>query len=195
MALAQQSSSLFLMWIRHRFCCSTRSRHRRPTLVCHFSCPPPFAQPGFQWYSWEKTLSDKERSGKLEYLDSVRRAKRENNEKEVKRLQEERHRYTYRRWYMNNRETELVKIRERKARRSRQMTCCSKYQLGSQSPPTQGFTMWLTRCRTCQHEQYCVLGFDPAGRSGVYFRGLWFASIDPTTGMGTTIGGKNISIT
>lgn len=140
-------------------------------------------------------LSEQEIEKKTPYDRGVLMAQLKRDEWELKRLKRERRRYTYRRWYEANRETELVNMRKRKARREGDITCCASFALGGQKPPEKGFTLWLTRCPTCGHVQYCTLGVDPKGRPGTHFRGLWFDHIDPSTGEGTTHAGNRISIT
>lgn len=159
-----------------------------------------------EWYSQAALLDQRERQKRMEYFEALRQAKRNGEKEKVKQMQLERKQYTYRRWYMTNRETELVKIRERKARRLekdkiRELkksvgkdNCCSSYQLGCQPPPEDGFTMWVCRCTACNSVQYGILGVDPEGCPGTHFRGLWFSFIYPDFGVGITQTGEMVSL-
>lgn len=146
------------------------------------------------WYSEQVQLNEHERKKRKHHFLMVRNAKERGDQKKLKELQLERKKYTYRRWYAANRETELVKIRERRAKRNGETVCCSSFQLGSKPTPKEGYTMWVCYCRTCCLTQYGTLGVDPQGRSGIHFRGLWFSFIYPEFGAGVTHTGQVISL-
>lgn len=150
------------------------------------------------WYTSRLMLDQREQQKRKEHFEQVRQAKRNGDEASLKRVRRERKQYTYRRWYMTNRDTELVKIRERKAKRMQKVQvktpCCSSAVLGKQPPPKEGFTMWVSRCTVCQREQCGVLGVDPEGRPGTYFRGVWFSFIYPGFGVGVTQTGEMLSL-
>lgn len=166
---------------------------------------PTFFPTNKEWYSQVALLSQRELLKRKEHFAKVRLAKQKGEMGKVKQLQLERKQYTYRRWYLTNRETELVKIRERKARRLEKVKtcelkkkmrddCCSSNQLGSQPPPEDGFTMWVCRCTTCELVQYGILGVDQQGRPGTYFRGRWFSFIYPEFGVGIDQAGEMMSL-
>ena len=146
------------------------------------------------WYSEQVQLNEHERKKRKHHFLRVREARERGDQKKVKELQLERKKYTYRRWYAANRETELVKIRERKAKRKGETVCCSSFQLGGKPIPKEGYTMWVCYCHTCHLTQYGTLGVDPQGRPGIHFRGLWFSFIYPEFGAGVTHTGQVISI-
>lgn len=153
------------------------------------------------WYTSRLMLNRREQQKRAQHFEQVRQAKRNGDETTLKRMRRERKQYTYRRWYMTNRDTELVKIRERRAKRlqnvhTRELKshCCSSEALGNEPPPEKGFTFWVSRCTVCQREQCGVLGVDSQGRAGTYFRGVWFSFIYPGFGVGVTQTGEMLSL-
>ena len=107
---------------------------------------------------------------------------------EKNRLRQERRRYTARRWYLANRESEIAKarVRDQERRQRQRKKCCPRQMLGRELGPDRGVKLWVTHCKTCHHIEYCEFGMDPQERVGVYFRGKWFKEINPDSGTGTT---------
>lgn len=117
-------------------------------------------------------------------------------EKEKARLRRERRQYIARRWYSNNKSTELAKCRVRnRLKRDPKKACCPYLMLGAEQRPIRGVRMWITKCGVCERLEYGEFGFDKQLREGLHFRGLWFKDIDPDTGMGTTMDDNIISLT
>lgn len=152
---------------------------------------------------WQATLlSQWERQKRKEYLRVSRQARQNGEMEKLKEMQLERRQYTYRRWYMNNRDAELAKIRARKARRLEKNKireieknkCCSSHPLGDQPPPENGVRLWICRCSTCHLVQYGLLGVDAQGQPGTHFRGQWFSFIYPDDGKGLTQSSNLISL-
>lgn len=156
-----------------------------------------------------------------QYIEkSVRVAYQQQEEK--KRLEAERKRFLQRRWYASNRERENAKRRQRhrekrdaqreaikNARRSErrrrqrereraqmagQLACCPNKALGAEAPPVNGFSMWLTKCNTCQRMESCYVGFNSINQPGIYFRGIWFKEINPEEGSGVTMAEEKIDL-